>query len=84
MFPQSGGTNRDARGDVAQLRHVPLPRAAPPHPLLTDVDVTLGTIRIIFISKGLKYFAPLISFFEIMIWLLALTQIMRQLTNFTN
>jgi len=45
-------------------------------------DVTLGTIRVIFISKGIKYLAPLIGFFEVIIWLLAIGQIMNNLTNF--
>ena len=44
-------------------------------------DVSLGTIRIIFISKGIMYLAPLIGFFEILIWLLAISQIMQNLTN---
>lgn len=44
-------------------------------------DVSLGTIRIIFISKGIKYLAPVIGFFEILIWLLAIGQIMQNLTN---
>jgi len=44
-------------------------------------DVTLGTIRIIFISKGIKHLAPLIGFFEILIWLLAISQIMQNLNN---
>jgi len=44
-------------------------------------DVSLGTIRIIFISKGIKYLAPLVGFFEILIWLLAISQIMQNLTN---
>jgi uncharacterized protein YebE (UPF0316 family) len=45
------------------------------------VDVSLGTLRIIFVSKGLKYLAPLIGFFEILIWLIVISQIMRNLTN---
>lgn len=44
-------------------------------------DVSLGTIRIIFISRGLKYVAPIIAFFEINIWLLAIAQIMLNLNN---
>jgi len=44
-------------------------------------DVSLGTIRIIFVSKGIRYLAPLIGFFEILIWLLAISQIMQNLTN---
>jgi uncharacterized protein YebE (UPF0316 family) len=44
-------------------------------------DVSLGTIRVIFISKGIKYLAPLIGFFEVIIWLLAIGQVMHNLTN---
>ena len=44
-------------------------------------DVSLGTIRIIFISKGIKYLAPVVGFFEILIWLLAIGQIIQNLTN---
>ncbi len=44
-------------------------------------DVSLGTIRIIFVSKGIKYLAPLVGFFEILIWLLAISQIIQNLTN---
>ena len=44
-------------------------------------DASLGTIRIIFISRGLKYIAPLIAFFEINIWLLAIAQIILNLNN---
>ena len=45
------------------------------------VDVSLGTLRIIFVSKGLKYLAPLIGFFEVLIWLIVIGQIMTNLTN---
>lgn len=44
-------------------------------------DVTLGTVRVIFVSKGLKYIAPVIGFFEVLIWLLAIGQIMNNLAN---
>jgi uncharacterized protein YebE (UPF0316 family) len=44
-------------------------------------DVTLGTIRVIFISKGIRYLAPFIGFFEVIIWLLAIGQVMNNLTN---
>ncbi len=45
------------------------------------VDVSIGTIRVIFVSRGMKYLAPVFGFFEILIWLLAIGQIMRNLTN---
>ena len=44
-------------------------------------DVSLGTLRIIFVSHGLKYIAPIVGFFEINIWLLAIGQIMQNLSN---
>lgn len=47
------------------------------------IDVTFGTIRIIFISKGEKFLAPLFGFFEIIVWLFAIGQIMQNLTNLT-
>jgi uncharacterized protein YebE (UPF0316 family) len=45
------------------------------------VDVTLGTLRIIFVSRSMKVLAPLIGFFEALIWLLAVGQIFQSLTN---
>lgn len=44
-------------------------------------DVSLGTIRIIFVSKGMKNIAPIIGFFEILIWLLAISRIFQDLDN---
>jgi len=45
------------------------------------LDVSIGTIRILFISRGTKFLAPIMGFFEVIIWLLAIGQIMRNLTN---
>jgi len=45
------------------------------------IDVSLGTVRVIFVSRGLKYLAPVVGFFEIIIWLLAIGQIMKNLSN---
>jgi len=44
-------------------------------------DVTLGTLRIVFISKGQKYIAPMFAFFEMLIWLFAVRQIFQNLDN---
>jgi uncharacterized protein YebE (UPF0316 family) len=44
-------------------------------------DVTMGTVRVIFVSRGMKYLAPVVGFFEILIWLLAIGQIMTNLSN---
>jgi uncharacterized protein YebE (UPF0316 family) len=45
------------------------------------VDVSLGTVRVIFVARGMKYAAPLIGFFEILVWILAIGQIMKNLSN---
>lgn len=44
-------------------------------------DVSIGTVRVIFVARGLKYVAPIIGFFEMLIWLLAIGQIMKNLSN---
>lgn len=44
-------------------------------------DVTLGTVRLIFVSRGFKYLAPVAGFFEVLIWILAIGQIMQNLSN---
>jgi uncharacterized protein YebE (UPF0316 family) len=44
-------------------------------------DVSLGTIRVIFVARGFRYFAPVLGFFEISIWLLAISQIFQHLDN---
>ncbi|MEA1886401.1 MAG: DUF2179 domain-containing protein [Bacteroidota bacterium] len=44
-------------------------------------DVSLGTIRIIFVARGMRNIAPVIGFFEILIWLLAISRIFKDLDN---
>jgi uncharacterized protein YebE (UPF0316 family) len=44
-------------------------------------DVSLGTLRIIFVSKGMKRIAPLIGFIEVLIWIIAISKIMQNLDN---
>ena len=44
-------------------------------------DVTLGTLRNVFISKGLRHIVPVIGFFEVLIWLISIRQIMQHLDN---
>ena len=45
------------------------------------LDQSIGTLRLIFVSKGFRYIAPLLGFFEVIIWLLAVTQVMKHLYN---
>ena len=44
-------------------------------------DVTLGTLRIIFVSKGEKNKAPIVGFFEVFIWVVVISQIFSHATN---
>ena len=44
-------------------------------------DVTIGTIRIVMVAKGEKMIAPFLGFFEVLIWLIAISQIIKHLDN---
>ena len=46
------------------------------------LDVTLGTLRIIFISRGKKLIAPLLGFVEVLIWITVVSQIVSGAHNF--
>jgi uncharacterized protein YebE (UPF0316 family) len=43
--------------------------------------VTLSTVRVIFIARGMKILAPMLGFFEVTIWLFAIGQIMQNLSD---
>jgi uncharacterized protein YebE (UPF0316 family) len=45
------------------------------------IDVTIGTARVIFVSRGYKCLAAASGFFEVLVWLLAIGQIMENLSN---
>jgi uncharacterized protein YebE (UPF0316 family) len=45
------------------------------------LDVTLGTLRNVFISKGFRNIVPIIGFFEVLIWLISIRQVMQHLDN---
>lgn len=44
-------------------------------------DVTLATLRNIFIARGIRKIVPVIGFFEVLIWLLAVSSIIKNLNN---
>lgn len=44
-------------------------------------DQSIGTLRMIFVAKGMQNLAPVLAFFESLIWLLAIGQIMQHLDN---
>jgi len=48
------------------------------------IDVSIGTLRIILVSRGMKILAPLLGFFEVLIWLVAISQIIQNLSNWVN
>lgn len=45
------------------------------------MDVTLGTLRFIFLSRGYRKLAPLLGFAEVLIWLIAVREVMLNLRN---
>jgi uncharacterized protein YebE (UPF0316 family) len=45
------------------------------------VDVTLGTMRVFFVSRGYKKIAPVVGFVEVLIWLVAIGFATRNLAN---
>ncbi len=44
-------------------------------------DVSISTIRIILLSRGNRRIAPVLGFFEVIIWLIAIRQIFQHLDN---
>lgn len=47
--------------------------------LMRLIDVTLMTLRIIFVSKGYKLWSSVMGFFEVSVWLVAISQVMNNL-----
>ncbi len=45
------------------------------------IDVSIATLRIIFVMGGKKFLAPLLGFFESLIWLIAISQIFQNIDN---
>jgi len=44
-------------------------------------DVSLGTLRHVFVSKGFKNIVPILGFFEVLIWIIVVKQIMNNVNN---
>lgn len=45
------------------------------------LDVTLGTIRILFVARGVQAWAALLGFFEVFIWMLVISSVMKNLSS---
>jgi uncharacterized protein YebE (UPF0316 family) len=43
------------------------------------MDVSLGTLRIIFIARGRRKIAPVMGFFEVLIWIVVVSQVIQNL-----
>lgn len=45
------------------------------------MDVTIGTMRIVMVAKGQKFWAPILGFFEVFIWIITMSKVMQNLDN---
>lgn len=44
-------------------------------------DVTIGTLRIVMVAKGQKFYAPVLGFFEVLIWIITMSKVVQNLDN---
>jgi len=44
-------------------------------------DVTIGTLRIVMVAKGQKFLAPVLGFFEVLIWIITMSKVVQNLDN---
>ncbi len=49
--------------------------------LMRITDVSIGTIRIIFVTRGNRLVAPILGFFEVLVWIIAISNIIQHLDN---
>lgn len=45
-------------------------------------DVTLGTLRHVMMARGQKTIVPFLGFFEVLIWIIVVSQVMKHINNF--
>jgi len=45
------------------------------------LDVSIGTIRIVFIARGKKRLAPILGFFEVFIWIVVISNLVNNLNS---
>tara|TARA_R110000868_G_scaffold26022_1_gene100790 strand:+ start:87 stop:608 length:522 start_codon:yes stop_codon:yes gene_type:complete len=48
------------------------------------MDVSLGTLRIVMVSRGFKYKAAFLGFFEVLIWAFVVAELLKNLDNWIN
>jgi uncharacterized protein YebE (UPF0316 family) len=44
-------------------------------------DVSIGTIRLIFVAKGMKNISPILGFFEVLIYIIAMQKVLSNMTS---
>ncbi|MGD8428266.1 MAG: DUF5698 domain-containing protein [Balneolaceae bacterium] len=47
-------------------------------------DVSIGTLRIMFVSRGMRIRAALLGFLEVLIWIIVVAQLIQHLGNWVN
>ena len=45
------------------------------------LDVSIGTLRIVFINRGFRRLAPILGFIEVLIWIIVVREVMLNLKN---
>ena len=45
-------------------------------------DVSIGTVKLVFISKGMRNVAPLLGFFEVLIWIIVVSKLINNIEHF--
>ena len=45
------------------------------------LDVSIGTMRIMFVSRGMKAWSAFLGFFEVLIWISVIGQVLQNLSN---
>ncbi|OQB32109.1 MAG: hypothetical protein BWY09_02887 [Candidatus Hydrogenedentes bacterium ADurb.Bin179] len=48
------------------------------------LDVSIGTLRLVFLGRGMRLLAPLCGFFEVLVWLVAVSRVMGDLNSWVN
>ncbi|MBN2290611.1 MAG: hypothetical protein JXQ83_14850 [Candidatus Glassbacteria bacterium] len=51
---------------------------------LRIIDVSIGTVRMILVIRGRRLFAAVLGFFEVIVWLTAITGILSHITDWIN
>jgi len=64
--------------DVQLLNYIAIPVGIF---LARVVDVSLGTMKVIYVTQGNRWIAAGLGFFETLVWLVAISQVMKNLTT---